>query len=141
MALSTKPKPTPAARKRQAKHHRQSKHYVKAYLPYLPMLAVVGIGQLASQVWIVSGVASADTAQAATGTRLAAMTGNYSLNLFYTVLAVTFAAFAVFVLNHWYRLHKWLNRGEMFMVEHAWFDIGLVVIITAGVLLTRVSLS
>jgi uncharacterized protein YkwD len=44
MALATRPKPTVHHRKRQAKHHRQNKHYLKTYWPYLPMLLIVVVG-------------------------------------------------------------------------------------------------
>ena len=52
MALATRPKPTVQAKKRRAQHHRsKSKHYVKPYLPYLPMLGVAGIGLAVNSLW------------------------------------------------------------------------------------------
>ena len=51
MALATRPKPSVHHKKRQAQHHRQSKHYLKAYWPYLPMLLIVGSGLLVSSAW------------------------------------------------------------------------------------------
>ncbi len=51
MALATKPKPPAHYKKRQAKHHRQGKHYLKAYLPYLPMLLIVSVGLAISSLW------------------------------------------------------------------------------------------
>lgn len=58
MALATKPKPKPSVhhKKRQAKHHRQSKQYVKSYWPYLPMLLVVAIGAVINSFWSSYGV-------------------------------------------------------------------------------------
>lgn len=44
MALATKRKPSTHQRKRQAHHHTHTKHYRKAYWPYLPMLIIVGLG-------------------------------------------------------------------------------------------------
>jgi hypothetical protein len=45
MAIATKPKPKASHhKKRVAAHHQQTKHYMKSYWPYLPMLAVVGVG-------------------------------------------------------------------------------------------------
>lgn len=45
MAIATKPKPKASHhKKRKAQHHRQSKHYVKSYWPYLPMVAIIGAG-------------------------------------------------------------------------------------------------
>jgi uncharacterized protein YkwD len=47
MAIATKPKAKAAHhKKRQAAHHRQTKHYVKSYWPYLPMIAVLLLGVL-----------------------------------------------------------------------------------------------
>lgn len=51
MALATKRKPTTHQRKRQAHHHRRSKHYAKAYWPYLPMLMVLGFGIFINSLW------------------------------------------------------------------------------------------
>lgn len=45
MAIATKAKPKGVHhKKRVAAHHRQTKHYVKSYWPYLPMVAVIAAG-------------------------------------------------------------------------------------------------
>lgn len=45
MAIATKTKPkTTAHKKRAGEHHRRTKHYVKSYWPYLPMVALVAAG-------------------------------------------------------------------------------------------------
>jgi hypothetical protein len=51
MALATRVKPAPHQKKRQGGHHRHSKHYLKAYWPYIPMLLIVGLGLLVSSIW------------------------------------------------------------------------------------------
>ncbi len=51
MALATRSKPPAHYKKRQAQHHRRSKHYLKSYLPYLPMLLIVGSGLLINNLW------------------------------------------------------------------------------------------
>jgi uncharacterized protein YkwD len=51
MALATRPKSTVHHRKRQARHHRQSKQYLKPYWPYLPMLLIVGLGLFINNAW------------------------------------------------------------------------------------------
>ena len=137
MALATRPKPKSHHKKRQAQHHRHSKHYVKAYLPYLPMLAIVGMGVLVNKFWSDSNLAVATVKPAVGTSRLGLVTGNSSVHLFYLVLAATFAAASVFVLLQWYRLKRVVNRGEKFIVEHPWFDLGLLFVVTAGVVLTR----
>lgn len=59
MALATRPKPNTHARKRQAQHHRQDKHYLKSYWPYLPMLLIVGLGLVVNSAWSKSSVLGA----------------------------------------------------------------------------------
>lgn len=137
MAIATRPKPKTYAKKRQAGHHRRSKIYMKPYSPYLPMLAIVGMGVLVNHAWSSSDSALASAGPALATTRLGLVTGNSSNGLFYGVLLATFLAFTVFMLLNWYRVKRVLNRGEAFMVHHPWFDIGLVFVITAGVVLTR----
>ena len=44
MAIATKSKPPSHYKKRVGKHHKASKHYVKAYWPYLPISLIVGLG-------------------------------------------------------------------------------------------------
>ncbi len=51
MALATRPKPTIHHKKRQAQHHRHSKHYLKSYWPYLPMMVIVGVGLTINSLW------------------------------------------------------------------------------------------
>lgn len=45
MAIATKPKPKSAShKKRTGSHHKQTKQYHKSYLPYIPLLLIVGLG-------------------------------------------------------------------------------------------------
>jgi hypothetical protein len=134
MSLVAKRKPASHVRKRQAQHHRRSKHYLKAYVPYLPMLAIVAAGGLVNEVWTIgSATAYADPLA---NTRLALLTRN-SYTAVYAVLGLTLIAFLLFMVTHWYRFHRLLNRGEAFAIDHPWFDISLVIIIVGGVILTR----
>lgn len=55
MALATRPKPPTHYRKRQGEHHRHSKHYLKTYWPYLPMLVTVGVGLMINSIWSAPG--------------------------------------------------------------------------------------
>jgi len=52
MTLVAKPRHTQAHKKRQAGHHRQTKHYAKSYFPYLPMIAIVGLGIFLNSFWM-----------------------------------------------------------------------------------------
>jgi uncharacterized protein YkwD len=48
----TKPRrPTAAHRKRTGTHHKRDNHYVKAYWPYLPIVAILAVGLFASS-WL-----------------------------------------------------------------------------------------
>lgn len=51
MALATRTKPKSHHKKRQAQHHRQSKHYLKTYWPYLPMVMIVALGIAVNNLW------------------------------------------------------------------------------------------
>ncbi len=55
------------------------------------------------------------------------------------VITLAGAAGALFILRHSYRLHRVLNRGEVFVTRHPYLDIAVVLIVTAGCVLTRVS--
>lgn len=61
MALATKAKPKSHSRKRQARHHRQSKRYVRAYLPYLPMLTIAGLTIMLNALWSSASVLGIST--------------------------------------------------------------------------------
>jgi hypothetical protein len=53
MVLVSKAKPTATIhhKKRAGRHHQQGKNYSKPYWPYLPLLAIVGIGIIANGIW------------------------------------------------------------------------------------------
>ncbi len=57
MALVTKSKKPVLAhhKKRNGQHHKHSKPYAKAYWPYLPMLALIGMGFLLNMLWPAAG--------------------------------------------------------------------------------------
>jgi uncharacterized membrane protein YidH (DUF202 family) len=136
MALATRPKPTAHAKKRRAQHHRStSKHYVKTYLPYLPMLGVAGIGLAVNSLWPSASASAASSASGRPLSRIEVMTqSEWSLLV---VITVTTAAFALLLLRHGYYLRKALNRGEYWVVHHPWLDVAITVVLVAGVLLTR----
>lgn len=56
MAVATRPKKNIHTRKSQAKHHRHSKPYLKAYWPYLPMLMIVVVGLFINSIWSADNV-------------------------------------------------------------------------------------
>lgn len=51
MSLTAKRRPPAHYKKRQAAHHRHSKHYLKTYWPYLPMLMLLAIVLVTHGIW------------------------------------------------------------------------------------------
>lgn len=150
MALATKPKKTLATKKSRAQHHRQSKHYLKPYWPYLPMLAIAGLGTLANLSLEHSPLLGAHEAYAPEAgntiagiqaaqpiSRLAVLTGGQIAWLTTVVSLLTGIALVYFVLVHSYRVHRVLNRGEAFIAKHPYLDIAIMLVITGGYILTR----
>lgn len=137
MAIATKPRPSVHHKKRNAEHHRRDKSYLKPYWPYLPMAAIIGAGALINHalygVSLSSGVPAGGQPPGAT--RIGFLTGRSEWSVAIAVIAI--AAVLIFLGTHWYRLQRMLNRGEAFAVRHPWFDIALVTVFTAGVILTR----
>jgi hypothetical protein len=135
MALATRPRPkTVHHKKRQAKHHRHNKVYLKTYWPYLPVLAVAGAGYIANQHWP-AGLVS--VAGGAGQTRIEALTGSQNTWALALIIAMAGMAAAILLFRHWFRIQRTLNRGEAFVVHHPWFDVLLAILATLGILLTR----
>ncbi len=139
MALATRPAPNAHHRKRHAQHHRHSKGYLRTYWPYLPMLAIVGVGAAVNKSLYSSGFALPDTfggGGPAASTRISAITGQAGWGLA-AVVFITAVAAAILIFSHWYRVRNVISRGEAFALSRPWVDILLVLVVTAGVVLTR----
>lgn len=139
MAVATRPKPKVHHKKRQAQHHRHSKQYLKPYWPYIPMLAIVGVGYFASRNWPESW-AAANTGLGGLGpdaTRVEVMVGSQDSIALLLVIIMSGMAAAIFIFRHWFRIQRILNKGERYMVKHPWFDVMLVLVCTIGVVLSR----
>ena len=135
MALATRSNPNPHAKKRQARHHRQSKVYLKTYWPYLPVLGILGLGYVANRNWP-AGLVNVSGSE--TGlTRVEAIGGGQNESMLLLILGMAALAGGIYIVSHWYRVKRALNQGEMFVVDHPWLDVGLVLAATAGVVLTR----
>jgi hypothetical protein len=145
MALTTRPKPKAHYRKRQAKHHRHGDAYLKTYWPYLPMLAIVGVGAFANRALYSSssvgtsagaiiGAQSVGTSQSS---RIQSLFGSQASWIFLGALLITAVAFTIFIVTHWYRLHRLINKGETFIMRRPWLEISTVAIFTVGFILTR----
>ena len=71
--------------------------------------------------------------------RVQVLTGGQPVWALVAVVGVTTAAMALFIVRYGYRFHRVLSNGEAFIVHHPYFDIAMVFVITAGVILTRTS--
>jgi hypothetical protein len=56
MAIATRSKPKAIHKKRRAQHHRKNQRYLKTYMPYLPLLAVMAVGIFINGFWNHHGV-------------------------------------------------------------------------------------
>jgi len=133
MALATRPKPSVHHKKRQAGHHRYSKHYLKAYHPYLPMLAIVGLGVLINLAW--SSLQNSGTSQYTT--RIQIVTGDTSSLSLYVLFAICGLAAFWLATRHGLRLKRYLAKGETFIAHHPLLDIAAVAVITTGFVLSQ----
>ncbi len=138
MSLTTKSKTNVHHRKRQASHHKHNRPYLKTYWPYLPMLAIVGLGYAVNNAWrgLSDQTINPDYA-AASLTRIEDLTGDQASLSLAIVCVLAAVAFAVFLFAHWRCLHRMLHKGEAYIIHHPWLEIGLVFTFTAGLVLTR----
>lgn len=154
MALAQKPRKTAATRKSQAEHHQHSKHYLKAYHPFLPIAGIVALGAVANSQLANTSLLGAHQAYVPTTatpnlsaaieaaqpvSRIAVITGDTTGWVTLIVAVIAVLALATLLLRHSYRVHRALNRGEAFVVHHPLIDIVGALIVTAGFVLTRTS--
>jgi hypothetical protein len=71
--------------------------------------------------------------------RLSSLPGGSSEWALLTVSLLLGCALATFIIRHGLKLHRYLRRGEKFFSHHPYLDTLVVVIIVAGILLTRTS--
>lgn len=141
MALTARPKPSAHHRKRQAEHHHHGKSYLETYWPYLPMLAVVAGGAVINRALYGNPSPTTSAGAAISGqagsSRIQSLFGTQSDKIFVAALMVTAAILVVFIVSHWYRLHRLITKGEAYIIAHPRLEIGAVLIITVGFVLTR----
>jgi hypothetical protein len=71
--------------------------------------------------------------------RIQVLSGDNSQWALIGVIALSGLAMVLFIVRHGFRFHRWLNKGEAFVVHHPYLDVAIVLVITAGVILTRSS--
>jgi hypothetical protein len=107
-----------------------------------PAVSQTGAGEPASATGVAAdGQAGSNVLGASSQpvSRIQVLTGGAQTWSLFLVIVVTGAAGALFILRHGYKLHRWATKGEMFVTQHPYYDIAIVFIITAGLVLTRVS--
>lgn len=132
MVIATKPrtKQTVHHKRRAGKHHPQTKHYMKTYWPYLPMIGVAAL---------VNSVVGASTVASTTDTsRLQAWT-NTGPAVTLAVLGLTMILATYIVSKHALAWRRALVRGEQFFVHHHKADFVLAAVVMAGVVVTRMA--
>lgn len=150
MAIAARPKPKAYLRKRQAQHHRVTKHYLKPYWPYLPMAIIVlcgvalnkaldhhsslGVANAGQPSLISSGFLPTDAAN----TRIQQLVGNQSHWIVWVTLAITIAALTYIIVSHGNRMRRVIQKSESYIIRHPRLEIALVAVCTTGFLLTRI---
>lgn len=121
MSLTTKPKRVTGHKKIQGEHHRHSKNYIKTYWPYIPILAILGLGILINSTWHTT------------------YTIKLSSYTYYDIVetSVGVLALSIFLLRHAFAWHKVLIRGEEFISKHPVLDICLVTLAVSGLVMSR----
>ncbi len=125
MALTTKPRPGTSQKKIKAGHHRHSKHYLKTYWPYIPVIGIISLGLVINAVWHAKTVQPGYVM--------------LSANAFGVVLESMIAAvaLAIFLLRNAFAWRKVLIEGEEFAAKHPLLDIALIVLATGGMILAH----
>lgn len=138
MVLAPQPKrsPTTHQKKRVGQHRKHTKHYLKTYFPYLPVLALGA----ACNALLDRSLGSSDLTSMASihgsVTRLEWMTGASS----YVAALVATAAFLCAVAvaaRHAHAWHRVVVRSEQFVIRNKRLDLVLVFLATAGFVITR----
>jgi len=135
MAIASKPKPkqTIHHKRRAGQHHRQSKHYMKTYWPYLPMLAGAAFINA-----LLSSTSTTTFAAAENTSRIEAWT-NAGPWLTAAIVAIGVLSITIVVARHTLAWQRAVAKSEDFFVHHHSLDIILVGVVLAGIVVTRSS--
>jgi len=111
-------------RKIKAQHHKHSKSYLKTYWPYIPIIAIIGLGIVFHIIF-----------QRQTVSNSVNLTNYSFLSILESSLGLL--ALAIFLLRHAFAWHKVFVKGEEFVAKHPYLDILLVTIATVSLLLNH----
>lgn len=135
LAQQTKRRTPVHHKKRTGQHQKQTKHYMKTYWPYLPIIAAGFIANIILEI-AMSGTATTTTASLAVPTRLDAWTNANTL-LTLTVISVVMLAAALFITRHARAWQRVVVKGEDFIIHHKTLDLLLLTVVMAGIIATR----
>lgn len=124
MSLTTKPRQGVVHKQIRAAHQHKSKHYLKTYWPYIPVIIVAGFGLYISSNWHYSVTSSGQ---------------NLTSYSYYSILesSVGLAALAIFLLRHAFAWHKVFIKSESFALKHPLLDVLLASLAVIGLLLSH----
>jgi hypothetical protein len=133
MVIAAKPKPRQSIhhKKRVGQHQRQTKHYIKTYWPYLPMIALTAF---------VNGILSrTDTTTFASATSASRIEDWTNSGPWVTavLVAVCVVAITIVVIRHTVAWQRAVVKSEQFFIHHHSLDILLVGFVLAGYIVTR----
>jgi len=122
-------------KKRSGQHQKQTKHYLKTYWPFLPIVAGGFIANVILEATMQASSVSIP-ASIAYPTRLDVWT-NANTSLVIIVLALVIGAAALFITRHTRAWQRALVKGEGFILHHKSLDLLLVSVIVVGFVITR----
>lgn len=137
MVLAQQPKrrTTVHHKKRTGQHQKQTKHYMKTYWPYLPIIAAGFIANIILEISM-SGTATTTTASLAVPTRLDVWTNANSV-LTIVIVALIVGAAGLFITRHARAWQRVVVKGEDFFMHHRTLDLLLLTVVVAGIVATR----
>lgn len=138
MVLAQQPKrPThPHQKKRVGQHQKHTKHYLKTYWPYLPVLALGAVTNVLLDHSLRGSELTSVASIHGSVTRLEWLTGTSSYVAALVAIATLLCAVIV-ATTHAHAWHRAVVRSEAFIIRNKRLDLALVVVATAGFILTR----
>ena len=131
IASKSKPKQTIHHKKRVGQHQRQTKHYMKTYWPYLPMLGIAAV---------VNGIRSRSTAFTTASTTDSSRLQIWTQSgpwLSVVVIAIAIVALAIVTVRHTLAWQRVVSKSEDFFIHHHSIDVFLVGVALVGYIVTR----
>jgi hypothetical protein len=138
MVIASKPKTRSSVhhKRRTGQHQPQTKHFMKTYWPYLPMIGVAAVCNA-----VIANSAALSTSASANGTTVSRLqVWTHSGPAVTAVVLAVIVVFAIVVVTrHTVAWQRALVKGETFVIHHHMLDLVLVSVILAGIVTTRMA--